>query len=231
MEGLQSNPGRKLKIKLGQEEYLRLPIKTKLITEKDDILAIVNEYVLPSLKKGDILFIAERIVAITQGRAFPINKIKPSKLANFLVKFVEKSPYGIGLGSPWTMELALRDVGILRLILGIIGAALTKPFGIKGIFYHICGYRASAIDGPCSYTIEPYNQYAILGPLKPNKVASDIKKITGNEVVIVDSNDFGLKVLGKSKKNISDKFCQEVFWGNPIGQSKEKTPFCIIRKV
>jgi len=235
MQNLKPNPGRKLKVSLdsdgGKGEYLRIPIKTKLVVKEDDIFKIVKDYAAANLKKGDILFMSEKVVAITQGRAFPIDEIKPSKLANFLVKFVEKSPYGIGLGSPWTMELALREVSAFRLILGIIGAAITKPFGIKGVFYHICGYRASAIDGPGSYNIEPYNRYVILGPLNPDKVASDIKKVIGNEVVIVDSNDFGLKVLGKSNKNISDKFCEKVFQGNPIGQSKEQTPLCIVRKI
>jgi len=43
--------------------------------------------------------------------AFPIKDIRPSFLAKFLVKFVHKSPYGIGLGSPWTMELAIKEGG------------------------------------------------------------------------------------------------------------------------
>ncbi len=40
----------------------------------------------------------------------------------------------------------------------------------------------------------------------------------------------GVAVLGRSSKNISDAFCKEVFKDNPLGQSAEQTPLCIVRK-
>jgi len=178
-----------------------------------------------------LLFISEKIVAISQGRAYPIKEIKPSFLAKFLVKFVYKSPYGIGLRSPWTMELAIREAGILRIIAGIIAAAFTKPFGIRGVFYKVVGKNINAIDGPCSYTLPPYNEYAKLGPYKPNEVAQKLKLITNCDIVIIDANDLGVNVLGKSSKEIEDSFCKKVFRDNPLGQSKEQTPLAIIRKV
>jgi len=49
-------------------------------------------------------------------------------------------------------------------------------------------------------------------------------------VVIIDANDLGVNVLGKSNKNISDDFCQKVFKDNPLGQASEQTPLCIVRK-
>jgi len=147
-----------------------------------------------------------------------------------LVKFVHKSPYGIGLGSPWTMELAIKEVGVLRIILGALAAAVTKPFGIKGVFYKVAGKNINAIDGSCDYTLPPYNQYAKLGPAEPEKVAKKLKLEINHDVVIIDANDLGVAVLGKSK-DISDEFCKNVFRDNPLGQSSEQTPLCIVRKI
>jgi len=224
------NTNKNLIIAIENNKWARLPIKTHVITKDDNIIKIVKKYAEPYLLTNDILFISERIVAITQGRAFPIKDIKPSFLAKFLVKFVHKSPYGIGLGSPWTMELAIKESGVLRIIIGALASVLTKPFGIKGVFYKVVGKNINAIDGPCSYTLPPYNEYAKLGPDEPEKVAKKIKSEINYEVVIIDANDLGIAILGKSNQNISDLFCKNVFKDNPLGQSTEQTPLCIVRK-
>ncbi|MFH1232932.1 MAG: coenzyme F420-0:L-glutamate ligase [Patescibacteria group bacterium] len=230
MDNLKSNIGKNLIIVVENEKWERLPIKTHIITKDDEIIDVVKKYATPFLLKNDVLFISERIVAISQGRAWPIKDIKPSFFAKFLVKFVHKSPYGIGLGSPWTMELAIREAGVLRIIAGALISAITKPFGIKGVFYRIVGKNINAIDGPCDYTLPPYNEYAKLGPANPEKVAKLLCKEINCDVVIIDANDLGVAILGKSNKDIPDDFCKNVFKDNPLGQSTEQTPLCIVRK-
>jgi len=231
MENLAPNAGKQLAIEVQGSKYARYPVKTHIISKDDDIVDVCVKYASPFLRPDDILFISEKIVAISQNRAFPIKDIKPSLLARILVKFVHKSPYGIGLGSPWTMELAIREAGALRILLASFVALLTKPFGIKGLFYKIVGNNINAIDGPCDYTLPPYNQYAKLGPKDPDKTALKIKEKINNEVIIIDANDLGVNVLGKSDKNILDDFCEKVFKDNPLGQASEQTPLCIVRKM
>jgi|UniRef100_A0A7V3RIA6 F420-0:gamma-glutamyl ligase-like protein len=231
LKNWEANLGKNLLIDVDGVNYARLPVKTHVITAQDDIFKIFEQYALPHLIPNDIVFLSERIVAITQGRAFPIKNIKPSWLAKFLVKFVHKSPYGIGLGSPWTMELAIREAGILRILFAAFVSAITKPFGIKGLFYIIAGKSIAAIDGPCHYTLPPYNEYAKLGPKNPGKLARRIKERFGYDVVIIDANDLGVSVLGKSSKKISENFCKKVFRDNPLGQSSQQTPIGIVRKV
>jgi len=230
MPELKPNQGKNLEIEVNQKNWLRLPIKTHVITKNDDLFSIMEKYALPFLKSKDILFISERIIAIMQGRAFPINDIKPSWLANFLVKFVHRSPYGIGLKSPWTMELAIREAGVFRILYAALASMITKPFGVRGVFYKAVGKNINAIDGPCSYTLPPYNNYAKLGPKNPNQVARDLKSKIKNEIIIIDANDIGVAVLGKSDTQITDEFCQQVFRDNPLGQSDEQTPMCIVRQ-
>lgn len=231
MESLHPNEGKKIEIEYNGVQYARYPVKTHIVKAGEDIVQIVKQYTQEHLQSGDILFISERIVAISQGRAFPIKDIKPSRMANFLVKYVHKSPYGIGLGSPWTMELAIREAGFVRIFFAALASAVTKPFGLKGIFYKVVGNNINAIDGPCSYTLPPYNEYAKLGPKDPDKVARAIKDVLACEVVIIDANDLGVNVLGRSNKIIDDAFCHAVFRDNPLGQSKEQTPLCIVRKL
>ena len=158
------NSGKNLIIEIESKKYARYPVKTHLITSKDNIVDVVEKYIKEHLKRDDVIFIGEKIVAISQDRAYQKDKIKPGRLARFLVRFVTKSPYGIGLGSPETMQLAVEEVGTLRIIFAALIAAITKPFGLKGFFYRIAGAQARGIDGPVSYTIPPYNTYAIKTP-------------------------------------------------------------------
>ena len=231
VHALRPNAGKNLTITLTDGTYARLPIKTHIITTDDSMSDIVKRYAHPHLIEGDILFISERIVAISQGRAFPIRDIKPSRLANLLVKFVHKSSYGIGLGSPWTMELAIQEAGVARILIGALAAVITKPFGIRGVFYRVVGKNINAIDGPCDYTLPPYNEYAKLGPAEPDKVAKALQSVFGHDIVIIDANDLGVAVLGKSRTAMTDDFCKNVFKDNPLGQSTEQTPLCIVRKI
>lgn len=230
MEQLHPNENKKLVINVEGENFERWPVRTHVILAEDKMSDVLEKYLTPYLQPGDIIFISEKIVAITQGRAFPIKDIHPSWFSKFLVKFVHKSPYGIGLGSPWTMELALREIGYTRLICAATLAALTKPLGIRGLFYLVAGREVAAIDGPCAYTLPPYNQYAKLGPSKPHKAAKELSKKIGHEVVIIDANDLGVVVLGKSSDKITDKWARAIFKDNPLGQTSEQTPLCIVRK-
>ncbi len=229
---LDANPGKRLHITVRGKTYCRYPIKTSIITPEDnDIAGTISKYARSLVKKGDIVFISEKIVAISQGRAYPVNSIRPSKLATYLSGFVTKNPAGIGLSIPETMQLALEEVGPVRLLIAAAVSAFTKPFGIKGIFYRIAGMQAAAIDGPVPYAIPPYNTYASKGPLKAEEVAGKISEILGGvPVCIVDANDLGVELLGSSDRLVSSQFIKEVLRDNPLGQSDESTPIGIIRE-
>lgn len=227
---IKANEGKNVNITIDGVEYMRIPCKTKLVVKEDDLGEVLDEYTKDVRQPGDLIFVSEKIVAITQGRAFPIDELNPGWLAKFLVKFVYKSPHGIGLGSPYTMQLAIQDVGVPRLLLGCLAAAVTKPFGVRGAFYKVCGYRAAAIDGPTPNTIPPYNRYAKMAPDRPNEVAKEMKEKLGNEVIVLDANDLNVDILGKSSKELDTKFLKALFKDNPLGQNHQQTPIAIVRK-
>jgi F420-0:gamma-glutamyl ligase-like protein len=224
------NKDKNIEIDVDGKMYQRFPIKTHIISDKDDIIKVIKRYTNEHLQKDDKIFISEKIVAISQGRAFPIDEIKPSWWANTLSKFVHKSKYGIGLGSPWTMQLAIKEAGLARMLFSAAISGVTKLFGFKGVFYKVVGKNINAIDGPCDYTLPPYNKYAKLGPKNPDKVARKISQaVGGNEIVIIDANDLGVEILGRSTSSLDKEFCKKAFKDNPLGQTTEQTPVCIVR--
>lgn len=228
---LQPNPSKNLIVEINGKKYARYPVRTHLITEKDnDYAEIIERYAKSYLEPGDIIFIGERSLASCQGRSYPKAKVKPTWLARFLVRFVTKSPYGIGLGSPETMQLAVEEVGGGRMLLAAFFAALTKPFGLKGVFYKIAGPQAKAVDGAADYVIPPYNTYVSKAPLNPEKTAREISEKIGFPVVIVDVCDLGGWVMGASRR-VDKEFIVKALKDNPLGQTTEQTPFGILREI
>ena len=228
---LIQNKGKNLVIEIDGRKFARYPVKTKLITPEDrDISPIVAQYAKPYTQPGDIVFMSEKAVAITQGRAYDIKDIKASWLATFLSRHVTKTPVGIGLGSPETMQLALEEVGVVRILCAACFGALGKLIGIKGLFYVIAGDGARSIDGAVPYAIPPYNNYVSKGPVNANQVAQKIAREIGVAVAIVDANDIGVNILGVSE-GVNKKFIALAIKDNPLGQSDEQTPIGIIRDV
>ena len=213
-------------------KYRRLAIRTHLITIEDDIVDVVMKYAPPeTLEPGDIVFITEKAVGCTQGRAIKLSDIHPRPLACFLSGHVTKTPAGIGLGMPETMEMALQEVGTPRILLAAAAGALGKLLGRRGWFYVVAGRKAASIDGPCSYTIPPYNEYVSLAPAEPDEVARRIADAIGHPVAIADLNDLGGEILGTSDPKMDRALLVRILKDNPLGQEGQQTPMGIIRRV
>ena len=226
----EPNPDRTLHASLDGTVYARHPVRTHLVTDADDALDVVRRYATPPGPDTELVAVSERMVAITEGRSYPMTSIRPGRLARFLVRFVTRPGYGIGLGTAETMQLAIGEVGAPRIMLAAVVSGLTKPFGVHGLFYRIAGRQAAAIDGPTSYTIAPYNQAATLGPKDPGRAAREISKGIGFPVAVIDANDAGVNVLGASS-GLDRRLVRRLFADNPLGQAGEQTPICVVRRV
>lgn len=229
---MKPNKNKALTVNVNGQSYMRIPVKTHVVLPNDDLDEVIVEYVPDLLEDGDIVFVTEKIVAISQGRAYPIDEVEPRKLATFLAKFVTKTPHGIGLGMPETMEMALRECGTMRILFAAGVSALGKLVGRKGDFYRVAGEKARAIDGPTEGTMPPFDTYVVLGPDKPKEVADRIRKLLNKDVTvaIVDINDLGGNILATSDE-ISHDLLVDILKDNPLGQDDQGTPIGIIRKV
>ena len=229
------NKGKNLDTVVAGVRYLRLPIKTRLIEFGDDLFELLVDYVEPHLQSGDILFVSEKIVCITQGRIIHRDDVQTSWLARFLSSRVRNHVgtekfRGFGHGPPPAMQLLIEEAGYPRTIFAAAISALTRPLGIKGAFYYLVGKQAKSIDCPMSFTLEQFKDYAKRAPENPNGVARKIRDRFGVETVIVDANYRGAFSLGKSTRAITEKFVLELLRDNPAGQDSEMTPFFIVRR-
>lgn len=230
-EKLIVNAGKEEYADVGGVRYGRYSVRTPVAVKGDDPAELARRYVLPHLRPGDAVFFSEKMIACTQGRAIPVKDIRPRRLAAFLSSKVYKNPGGIGLAMPETMEMALRECGTARILLAAACHCVGRLLGRRGWFYAVAGRKAASIDGPCHYTIPPYNEYVVLGPARPNKEAKRLSAALGGALVlIVDINDLGGEILGSSEK-VNKALYRGILRDNPLGQSGQSTPCGIIRKL
>lgn len=230
---MKANEGKALETTVDGATYQRIPIKTDVVMPGDNLHTVVKQYAADEVTEGDVLFVTEKIVAITQGRSMLVSDVQPRPLATWLSKYVTKTPHGIGLGMPETMEMALRECGTPRILAAAGVSVISKALGRSGDFYRVAGERARAIDGPTEGTIPPYDESIVLGPLHPQRVARDLKILLGNtvDVLIVDINDIGGNILGSTLDHSLNDHWVAVLSDNPLGQGNQSTPMGIIRKI
>ena len=206
----------------------RLLARVPLVRSSQDLSAVVARHLRPGVRAGDVAFISEKVVAISQGRAISIWKIAPRPLARLIAGFVHTTAHGMGIGQPVVMEMAMREAGAPRIVLAALVGGLTRAFGRSGDFYRIAGRKVAAIDGPNRYTVPPFGHYVVLAPERPDGVARDLSRLLGIGVAIVDCNDLGSEVLGASE-GVDREFIRAALRDNPMGQRDQRTPMGLLR--
>jgi len=218
-------------INVNNNTYERIPVKTHLISFGEDLLSIIQKYVLPEFKEGDWIAISEKVVSVCQNNVRHISTVKPGLLAKIIVKGVKKYPNDIGYSRPEKMQVAIDVSGKLRMIIAMILGGIGKIFGIHGIFWIIAGNRVSEIDGFNPDAMYPYTEYAVLPPKEPEKVCQEIENKLKIPAVIIDGNNINVKIIAQSKNvPVDKKDCRLILLDNPMGQDNELTPFIIVRK-
>ena len=227
-----SNEWKRVEINVNGKIYLRHAIKTKFIKPGEDYIEIFRKYVSPIYEKGDIISSSEKIIALCQNRVIKREDIKIGILAKFLSKFAsQKNRGGYGVGKAINMQYAIDKVGILKVLLASICSGITKIFGIKGVFYKIVGQEVTGLDGFYDGAWKEYKDIGIEIPKNSTKVCNEIKEKLGISCMVVDSNDFGQEILGKSddiKQSMQE--LKQIIKDNPAGQGKQQTPLILIRK-
>lgn len=227
-----SNEGKNVEIDLKGEIYLRHAIKTRFIKQGDSYIEIFKNYVSPIYEKGDIISSSEKIIALCQNRVVRREDIKIGFWAKFLSKFAcRKNRGGYGVGMPINMQYAINKTGLPKVLLASICSGITKLFGIKGVFYKIVGQEVTGLDGFYDGAWNEYKDIGIEIPENPDMVCDEIKDKLGISMMIVDSNDFGREILGKSYDiELSNQDLKELIRDNPAGQGQQQTPLILIRK-
>ncbi len=225
----KANPNRELVISFYGDRFLRLPVRTPVLTQESDLLAAIREYAVPAAEPGDVLFVSEKAVAVTQGRAIPEDQIRIGFTARVLWRMVSNVPYGIGLRRPSSMQCAVNECGALRIWVAAVAGGIGKALGRKGDFYRVAGPQAAMIDAATTSPLQP--DCVIMGPKDPDRVATSIFGATGIPAAIVDVNDVGGSwVIGKSE-GVDAKLVEACLKDNPLGQGTECTPMGLLRRL
>ena len=206
--------------------YEILPVKTRILTHNDDIVKAIKEYCQAHVEAGDVIAVAESVVAITQKRAFDIQEITPGLLAKILCRFF---PVHGSLANRYAMQALMNEEGELRVLGAFLAGSLVKVLGKSGVFYQLAGEQARLIDD-FSGTMPPYDKYIVFGPKNPTAVAESITAELGcYGAVVADVNDLKRAAILGVSKGVDAQLMSKILIDNPFGNGSEKTPIVIVK--
>lgn len=216
--------------------FTRIPVQTHLVMFGEDLTGIIAKYAADSLQSSDILCLSEKFVTICQNNVRHISTVNASWLARLIVRYVTKYPNDIGYSHPKKMQVAIDLAGYPRMILAVIGGGLSKLLlRRRGDFYRIAGHRISEIDGFNPEAMKPFDEYAMLPPLRPDQTCDEITAKFGCGCYIIDGNNINVEVIGMSRNlaalGIDKTLARALMLDNPMGQHDELTPIYILREI
>ena len=203
-----------------------IPIPTRILTEKDDIIDTVARYVEGKIGPDGVISVAESVVAITQGRAIRPEDLKITKVAKICCRFIPD--YG-SLASPHGMQSLMDVEGKWRVAGALVMGFLGKLIGQNGFFYKWGGEQTALIDDVTG-TMPPFDKHIVYGPKDPDKVVAKLKERLGCfGALIADVNDLKRsRVVGESA-GLNGQMAANLLIDNPFGNASQKTPIVIIK--
>ncbi len=251
-ERFAPHPGKKLAIGVDGQRWVRFPVRTDVFGPGDSVPKKVAGYVTelvaearahPRLRdvfgKPWYVVTAEKVVAVAQSRSYLLWEIRPGRWARMLARLASPRAYGAGSRSAWIMELAVREVGRMRMLFATLAALLGRPFRRgEAWFERVAGARVAAIDGPADHSMYPANLSATLGAANPDEVAAQIAEAlrralpadaAGNlrGCAVLDARDSACRVRGLHGDR-PEEFWIAAFADNPLGQGGERTPVAVV---
>lgn len=212
--------------------FERVPIRTPVLTARDDIPTVIREHAGPFLRTGDTVVLSESAVAIMQGRARDWRTIHPSRFARFLSSRVVKTSYGTGLRSPYAMQYAIELTGWPRILAALPAHVIGRLLGKKGWFYLVAGLNARMMDAEHTMGVKEFYECCIPAPADPPGTVKALKAATGYDIAICDINDINPAwCVATTLPDDRKRLLERSFDDNPLGQSDEQTPIGIWREV
>ncbi len=206
--------------------YARLPVRTRLITEHDDLVEVVACYTKDLVRPGDVVVLSESMVAIAQGRAVVSSTVVPGAFARLLCRLPQK--HG-SLATPQAMQLAIDEVGLWRILAGVAAAGVGRLLGRRGWFYRVAG-RELALFDDIAGTLPPYDRHIVLGPRNPAALAGRIKERIGADVAIVDVNDIHCVDIMAYAGELQEEAFRAALADNPAGNDDQQTPIVVLKR-
>lgn len=209
-----------------KEKVEILPVPTRILTDRDDIVDCVEKYTRGKIGKDDVISVAESVVAITQGRIVRPEDLKISWLAQFCCRFI---PDIGSLASPHGMQSLMNVEGKWRVAAALFAGFLGKIVGKSGLFYKWGGEQTALIDDVTG-TMPPFDKHIVYGPRDPEDVVARLKERLGCfGAVIADVNDLKRSRIVGVTDGTKGELVAKLLIDNPFGNASQKTPICIIK--
>ena len=203
-----------------------VPITTRILTPKDDIVDVIEKYTKDQITGDDVLTVAESVVAITQGNIVRPDEMEITCLARFCCRFIPD--YG-SLATPHGMQALMRKEGDWRVAFALFAGFLGKVIGMPGLFYKWGGRQAALIDDVTG-DMPPFDKTVVYGPEEPDKVVAAIKNRLGCfGAMIADVNDLKRSRIVGATEGMNAQLASNLLIDNPFGNASEKRPICILK--
>ncbi|MFN3431518.1 MAG: hypothetical protein ACK46X_16395 [Candidatus Sericytochromatia bacterium] len=202
-------------------------VPTHILTDIDDIVDVIDLYTKDFRQPGDIVAVAESVVAITQRQYYRPQEVKPGYWAQRLSYFV---PSKGSLSSRHGFQLAMNQIGTFKMVSSFFIGFVGKLVGKKGLFYELAGRPAELIDD-ITGTMPPFDKYIVAGPKDPEAVVARIKERTGMEAAIADANDLKRAMILAATPGLDPQAVSRMLLDNPFGNAAEQTPIVVIRPI
>ena len=212
-------------------EYQRYAVQTHFVEVGEDKCALVERYIRPLYREGDTLAFGAKVMAMCEKTVRTKDQVKPGFWAKLLAPRASETVAGIGVHDPYKLQLAIDMVGAPKVVFAAGASAITKLFGVKGVFYKIVGPEVAGIDGfYYRSSFERYKDLALINPTNASELCDEIMRVTGIPTVLMDANDIDQNQLGKATGfPLTDDQIQDALKDNPSGQGGELTPLILIR--
>lgn len=203
-----------------------IPVRTRILTPKDNIVDAIEEFAKDKIGPGDVVSVAESVVAITQGRLVRPEEMDPCFLAKLLCRLV---PQKGSLSSAYGMQATMDVDGKWRVTFAMIMGIFAKLVGRSGVFYELAGEQAALIDDVTG-TMPPFDKHIVYGPQDPNGVAEAIKQRLGcHGAAVADVNDLKRAAVLGVTAGLEPKQLAQILIDNPFGNASQRTPIVIIK--
>lgn len=202
------------------------PVKTRILTPKDNIVDMIEQYAKDMVGPDDVISVAESVVAITQGRIIRPEELTPSWPARILCRFVAQKG---SLSSIYGMQSAMNLEGTGRVVYAFIMGVLGKLVGRAGVMYELAGAQAALIDDVTG-TMPPFDKHIVYGPENPSGVAEEIKARLGcYGAAVADVNDLKRAAVLGVTQGLDPQRLARILIDNPFGNASQQTPIVIIK--
>jgi hypothetical protein len=218
-----------LTVARGRRRWRRVLLRTPWLTASDDLGAVLLEALAEvpdgEARPGDVVALAEKVAVVTSGRV--VEPRRPGALAKVLARAVRPVGNSCGLSLPAKMQYVIDDAGRARVVGAALAAAVSRPLGLRGVFYQLAGATARDLDGlRGAYSEE------LLPPLRPAEAALLAHHLTsrvGRAVAIVDVNDRGGTVRSAPAGGPDPTELLALLADNPHGDCAQSTPVVLLR--